>query len=273
MEPEITQSDVIVVGGGMAGLTAACYLARARADVTLFEKAPILGGRAATRESDGFLFNRGIHALYTGGVTSRALEELDITYDHGTPKETFVLQGDELRSFPTSLPQFLRTDLLSAGDKLALVRFFAALVRAKPRDLAGTSVQEWLDRKVRRPRMHRLMVSLAYPLVYTSALDLVSAEVFVDKLQRALKHPVHYIDGGWQVLVDGLRTAAERAGVRIISDAHVEAVELGGARVRGVRLRDGSLVQASAVVVATGPRDAAKLVDDLSACGPLAPVA
>ena len=261
MEPEITQSDVIVVGGGMAGLTAACYLARARADVTLFEKAPILGGRAATRESDGFLFNRGIHALYTGGVTSRTLEELDLTYGHGTPKETFVLQGDELRSFPASLRQFLRTDLLSAGDKLALVRFFAALARAKPRDLAGTSVQEWLDRKVRRPRLYRLMVSLAYPLVYTSALDLVSAEVFVDKFQRALKHPVHYIDGGWQVLVDGLRTAAERAGVRIISDTHVEAVELGGARARGVRLRDGSLVQASAVIVATGPRDAARLVD------------
>jgi len=261
MEPEITQSDVIVVGGGMAGLTAACYLARERADATLFEKAPILGGRAATRESDGFLFNRGIHALYTGGATSRALEELDITYGHGTPKETFVLQGGELRSFPASLPQFLRTDLLSAGDKLALVRFFAALARAKPRDLAGTSVQEWLDRNVRRPRLHRLMVSLAYPLVYTSALDLVSAEVFVDKFQRALKHPVHYVDGGWQVLVDGLRAAAERAGVRIISDAHVEAVELGGARARGVRLRDGNLVQASAVVVATGPRDAARLVD------------
>ncbi|MDQ3923047.1 MAG: NAD(P)/FAD-dependent oxidoreductase [Actinomycetota bacterium] len=261
MEPEITQSDVIVVGGGMAGLTAACYLARSRVDATLFEKAPILGGRAATRESDGFLFNRGIHALYTGGVTSRALEELDITYGHGTPKETFVLQGGELRSFPASLPQFLRTDLLSVGDKLALVRFFATLARTKPRDLAGTSVQEWLDRNVRRPRLHRMMVALAYPLVYTSALDLVSAEVFVDKFQRALKHPVHYIDGGWQVLVDGLRTAAERAGVRINSDAHVEAVEVDGARARGVHLRDGRLMQASAVVVATGPRDAARLVD------------
>jgi len=261
MEPKLAQTDVAVVGGGMAGLTAACYLVRGGAEVTLFEKAPLLGGRAATQTSDGFMFNRGVHGLYTGGAASRALEELGITYSHGTPKATFVLQQGELRSFPTSLSHFLRTDLLGAGDKLALVRFFAALGRAKPRDLAKASVQEWLDRMVRRPRLHRLMVSLAYPLVYTSALDLVSAEVFVDKFQRALKHPVHYIDGGWQVLVDGLRTAAERMGARVISDAHVEAVELGGARARSVRLRDGSLVQASAVVIATGPRDAAKLVD------------
>lgn len=77
---------------------------------------------------------------------------------------------------------------------------------------AETSLRDWLDAKVRRPRLRRLIDSLAYPLVYTSAFDLVSAEVFVDKLQRALKHPVHYIDGGWRVLVDGLREVAERAG-------------------------------------------------------------
>jgi phytoene dehydrogenase-like protein len=250
-----------VVGGGVAGLTAACYLARAGLEVTVFEKAPSLGGRAATKESDGFMFNRGIHALYTGGVASRTLEELGIAYGHGTPKETFVLDGRELRSFPTSPSQFLRTDLLGAGDKMALVRFFATLGRAKPHELAGTSLQEWLDLKVRRPRLHRLMVSLAYPLVYTSALNLVSAEVFVDKLQRALKHPVHYVDGGWRVLVDGLRSASERAGARVVCDAHVESVDVGNARARGVCLRDGSLVRTSAVVVTTGPRDAAKLVD------------
>jgi phytoene dehydrogenase-like protein len=246
----------------MAGLTAACFLARAGLQVTVFEKAPVLGGRAAaTRASDGFIFNRGIHALYTGGAASRTLEELGIAYGHGTPKETFVLDGRELRPFPTSPSQFLRTDLLGAGDKLALVRFFATLGRVKPRELAGTGVQEWLDQKVRLPSLHRLMVSLAYPLVYTSALDLVSAEVFVDKFQRALKHPVHYIDGGWRVLVDGLRAASEKAGAHIISDAHVESVEISGGRARGVHLRDGSVVRASAVVVATSPRDAAKLVD------------
>jgi phytoene dehydrogenase-like protein len=99
-------------------------------------------------------------------------------------------------------------------------------------------------------------------LVYTTALDLVSAELLVEKLQRSLKHPVHYIDGGWQVFVDMLRAAAEGAGARIVSNAHVEGVDLGEGRARGVRLRDGSSVRAAAVVLATGARDAARLVDE-----------
>jgi hypothetical protein len=105
------------------------------------------------------------------------------------------------------------------------------------------------------------MTALARTFVYSTALDLVSAELFVEKFQRSLRHSVHYVDGGWSTLVDGLRAAAERAGARIVSNAHVEGVELGDGHARGVRLRDGSLVRVSAVVVATGPRDAAKLVD------------
>jgi hypothetical protein len=93
------------------------------------------------------------------------------------------------------------------------------------------------------------MESVAYPLVYTSALDLVSAEVFVDKSQRALKHPIHYVDGGWQVLVDGLREVAERAGSRVVDDARARpsrsaTAGRGGAAARrergaGLRRRPG----------------------------------
>ena len=260
-ETRSSQADVVVIGGGMAGLTAACYLARAGVGVTLFEKAPYLGGRAATREYNGFLFNRGGHALYTGGAASRVFEELGIAYDYGIPKDTFVLQGGEPSPFPADLLGLMRTDVLDAADKLALVRLFVALGAAKPRALAKTSVQEWLDRKVRRPQLRRLMTALARTFVYSTALDLVSAELFVEKFQRSLRYPVHYVDGGWRTLVDELRAAAERTGARIVSDAHVEGVELGDGHARGVRLRDGSLVQTSAVVVATGPRDAAKLVE------------
>ena len=248
-----SQADVVVIGGGMAGLTAACYLARAGAGVTLFENAPYLGGRAATRRFDGFLFNRGGHALYTGGAASRVFEELGITYGRGIPKDTCVLQGGKLSPFPADPLGLLRTDVLDAGDKLALVRLFVALGAAKPRALAKTSIQELFDLKIRRPQLRRLMMALARTFVYSTALDLVSAELFVDKFQRSLRYPVHYVDGGWRTLVDGLRAAAERAGARIVSDAQIEGVELRGDHARGVRLRDASLLQTSAVVLARVP--------------------
>jgi phytoene dehydrogenase-like protein len=245
----------------MAGLTAACYLAREQIDVTVIEKASYLGGRAATQDFDGFRFNRGGHALYTGGAASRILDELGVSYDYGIPKRTFVMQGGKLSHFPADPLGFLRTNVLNAVDKLALVRLLVALGAANPQAVANTSVQGWLDQNVRRPQLHRLMTGLARTFVYSTALDLVSAELFVEKLQRALRHPVHYVDGGWGTLVDGLRVAAQRAGARIVSNSYVDGVKLDDGHARGVRLRDGSHVRASAVVVATSPLDAAKLVD------------
>ena len=162
MEARSSQTDVVVVGGGMAGLTAACYLARAQMAVTVIEKAPYLGGRAATQEFDGFRFNRGGHALYTGGAASRILEELGVSYDYGIPKRTFVMQGGKMSPFPADPLGFLRADPLNAGDKLALVRLVVALGAAKPRALANRSVQGWLDHNVRRPQLHRLMTALAH---------------------------------------------------------------------------------------------------------------
>src|SRR5262249_3615300 len=56
------RSDVVIVGGGLAGLTAACYLARAGREVELLERASAIGGRAATRRKGDFSLNLGPHA-------------------------------------------------------------------------------------------------------------------------------------------------------------------------------------------------------------------
>jgi phytoene dehydrogenase-like protein len=261
MEPSLAQTDVVVIGGGISGLSAACYLAREGVGVTLLERSPNLGGRASSQDLDGFTFNRGIHALYTGGATSQVLEELGVTYSYGIPDKLFMLESGELRLFPSGLSQLLRTDLLSPGDKLGLVRFFATLAMTKPRSVTYMSVQEWLERNVRRPHLRRMIAAGARTFVYSAALDVVSAEVFVDKMQRSNKHPIHYIEGGWQYLVEALRQKAERGGVRVMLATRAEATEHEGGRARGVRLRDGRLLPASAVIVATTPREAAKLVD------------
>ena len=262
MIPQFAPTDVVVVGGGVAGLSAACYLGQAGVAVTLLEKASSLGGRAATRNRDGFCFNRGAHALYTGGEATAVLRELGVTYKYGIPKNVSMLLHGKLYPLPSDPITLLRGHALAFGDKLELTRLLMGLSGRATTTLARVSVQEWLEDTIRRPRVRLVVAALARTLLYSAALDRISADVFVTRLQRSLKHPIHYVEGGWQTLVDGLRQAAEQAGVRIVSGQGVTAVEHWSGRVEGVRLRDGSTLPAHAVVVATDPRDAAKLVDD-----------
>src|SRR5579864_8862080 len=63
----------VVIGGGLAGLTAANALAGANRSVILYEQSAQLGGRAATLQDRGFLPNCGPHALYCGGRARLAL--------------------------------------------------------------------------------------------------------------------------------------------------------------------------------------------------------
>ncbi|UPV73417.1 phytoene desaturase family protein [Halorussus limi] len=56
---ELADRSVVVVGSGFGGLSTACYLADAGADVTVVEKNEQLGGRASVLERDGFRFDMG----------------------------------------------------------------------------------------------------------------------------------------------------------------------------------------------------------------------
>ncbi|MFC0274971.1 FAD-dependent oxidoreductase [Metabacillus herbersteinensis] len=58
--------EVAVVGGGVAGLTAAIYAAKAGKQTIVIEKQDRLGGRAISNKKKGAYFNLGGHALYHG---------------------------------------------------------------------------------------------------------------------------------------------------------------------------------------------------------------
>lgn len=70
------QREVIVVGGGIAGLTAAAYLAREGVDVLLLEKNDRCGGLVHSFVRDGFLFEGGVRAIVDAGIVRPMLREL-----------------------------------------------------------------------------------------------------------------------------------------------------------------------------------------------------
>ena len=62
--------NTIVVGGGIAGLTSAVYLARAGQKVLLIEKNKECGGLVNSFTHNGFHFEAGVRALEDAGIIS-----------------------------------------------------------------------------------------------------------------------------------------------------------------------------------------------------------
>lgn len=73
--------DVLVVGAGMAGLTAGAYLSKAGLKVLICEKEKKTGGLVNSFEYKGFVFDGGIRGIENSGIVSPMLRQLGIEVD------------------------------------------------------------------------------------------------------------------------------------------------------------------------------------------------
>lgn len=256
-----TTYDVAVVGGGLAGLTAALYLARGGCSVVLYEKAEQAGGRAISQNHQGYLFNLGAHAVYEKTAGAQVLAELGIAYTAGEPQDVRAVTHDKIHDFPTGPRTLLTTSLLTIGEKVEAARALMLLTTAKPDAMRGTTLAQWLDRNTVRPSVRNLLEATARTITYTNAPEMLDMGLLVEQIAATTKGRVFYVDGGWQTLVDGLLDAARAAGVTIHTGARVQAVEQTNGRVTGIRLDNNRLVRANSVIVAGSPADASRLVD------------
>ena len=261
---EVASVDTAIVGGGLAGLTAAVYLARAgrsgsqSQSVAVLEKAHRPGGRAISREQEQFCFNVGAHALYVKGHAYQIFKELDIPFSGHPPSlgiPRSVVNGEAL-----TLPRILLTSrVLSARERVNLMTTFVRILRTSPATVENVTVQAWLEQHTVSAAVRQNVLSLLRVASYAHAPERLSAAVLMRQIQLTVRGNVLYLDGGWQTLVDGLRTAAEAAGARIISGARVTSVERDGQGSR-VALDDGRRLTAGSVILAVDPQEAARLL-------------
>src|SRR6266542_444614 len=228
--PIALSKNVVIVGGGIAGLAASIYLARGGRTVTLFEKRRYLGGRAVTHLRHGYRFNLGPHAFYRGGEGSRVLAELGIPVRGGVPKQSGIaLYHDERHKLPTGIFSLWTTGLLSASDKVEASKLLLRIRRLKkPAQFAAMSAREWLDRNLTRSRVRETVEALLRLATYCNEMEKINAGAALNQMRLAMRKVI-YVDEGWQKIDDSLHSSAVAAGVNFVTSSRVVRVNHDGA--------------------------------------------
>jgi zeta-carotene desaturase len=145
-ESKAMRRSVGIVGGGLAGLAAACALADGGYEVTLFERRAFLGGRASSYEHPGTgeVVDNCQHVLLGCCTNLRdfyrrlSVEDKIRWYKRITFIEpggrSSVIESSALPAPLHSAISFLQFKLLSLGDKLAIGRAMLGLAAGVPED-------------------------------------------------------------------------------------------------------------------------------------------
>jgi phytoene dehydrogenase-like protein len=257
MSNKVNESDIIIIGGGLAGLTSAALLARAGKTVTLFEHSSReIGGRARTAEIDGFYFNQGPHALYLTDATDSILKEIGITYTGGIPAlKGYLIRGGKKHEIAGGYSSWLSGK--NDGSK-----FFISPNKIDFSQLESVTEQEWLDKNIQDINDAEIIKTIVRLNTYANDPDIQSIGPVLHQIYVGSRAGVMYLDGGWQTLVDGLLTVAKNANARI--DMGKKAIRVKRTDSSGwqVLLSDKTEVSAKIVVIAAGPNDAYSLFDD-----------
>ena len=237
--PQREAQSVAVVGGGVAGMAAACALAESGLKVHLIERRSYLGGRAGSYLHPGVneVIDNCQHVLF-GCCTNliafyRRIGALDKI--HWTADMTMIEPGGRrsiLGPAPLpaplhGLPRLLACSAFSFRDKLSLARAFSALLGADPQHSRTESLAAWLARH----RQSRGAVERFWKLVVASALNAEIEQIAVPYAAKVIRELFMNSAGAGRMgintaplseLYDGIEGLLRKNGSSVHLNANVE---------------------------------------------------
>lgn len=278
---------VVVVGGGLAGLSAAVSCADAGASVTLLEKRPRLGGATWSFERRGLRFDNGQHVHlrcceeYRAFLSRLGTEELapfagplalPVLRARGRSAAVSWIRRDGLPAPAHLAASLLAYRHLSVADRLRLLPAVVGLRRLRLDDprLDTETFAEWLQRHGQSAEA----IEVLWALITLPTTNLKPAEVSLALAAKVFKTGLltetEASDIAWSSVpladlhVEPARRLLERLGATIRTKAAVSEIVLGGhpeapAQARGVAV-DGEIIEAEAVVLAVPHEAAADLL-------------
>ncbi len=268
-----TAKRVVVLGGGLAGLSAARCLVERGFDVTLVEKRPFLGGRAFsfTDPQEGVEVDNGQHVFL--GCCSyyidflEAIGALDKTYLPNGLRMEVVIDGKRgvLSSMPRLrrlhlLPSFLLYPHLGIVDKLmaayGMLRVRLTNRRKHSASLDRQTAYAWLKAHHQTERTIENLWNLVIRPALNDDVRDVSADMALMVFQEALlKTPADAAIGFPKVGLSTLngehaRRFLQGRSANVVMGRSVTAIKMDDGLVRGVEISGGETLQADAYLSA-----------------------
>lgn len=257
------KSDVIIIGGGVAGLATGALLAKQGYRATVLEKGNQPGGRAYTYVDKGFTLNYGAHAVYRPetGLLAQVLKKLDkpsIPCGYPDPIKAFWADGDRYGSLGAKPHQVLRTRLFPLRTRLRMMPLMLALrganIEKVPADMLWS---EWVDARTTDPMLRRFITGLSVVNTYTRNPGELSARGLVKQLKENMfaRDYAGYMSGGWASMYNAFIDALRENGGELITGARVDAIEMRGGRAVAA-IVGGERYEADTFVCALPPQEA-----------------
>jgi Phytoene dehydrogenase and related proteins len=204
------RQDITIIGGGLAGLTAAIACAEGGARVTLYEAHRTLGGRARS-SARPYVANDGAHVFYSDGRPWRWLAARGLVRPFARPTlhalRRVRFRRDGGRGFPPA----------------SLLRMVA---HRRLRAPVGRDFRSWAAERFGEEAA-RAGANTVGVLTYEADPGRLSAAFVWERLLRVTspKYPAtRYVIGGWGRMIDRMAGHARRLGVRIETGVRVHTV-------------------------------------------------